>query len=214
MPSSVEIPWDWYVIRASALVGFLLLYVSIFVGTASGLPGIKKYFLRLRSLNFHCWISLQALVFAAIHGFMLLFHKFIPFTWEDIFIPFHSNFEPGLVAMGTISFYLMVILVVSSYARKYFSYRVWRYLHFLNIALYFLSIVHALYLGTDLKAGLLRSVFIYANVFLAALLVLNLFFRIIGRNKSANISQENENLRQGSASGAEERSRENFRRRV
>ena len=65
---NIEIPWDWYIVRASALIGFLLLYISVFVGTVSCLPGIRKYFLRLRSLNFHCWISLQALIFALIHG--------------------------------------------------------------------------------------------------------------------------------------------------
>ena len=68
MTPEIQIPWDWYVIRASALIEFLLLYISIFIGTVSGLPGIKKYFLRLRSLNFHCWISFQALIFAFIHG--------------------------------------------------------------------------------------------------------------------------------------------------
>src|SRR4030066_1927000 len=102
MENSLTIPWDWYIVRASALVGFLLLYVSIFIGTVSCLPGIKKYFLRLRSLNFHCWISFQALVFAAVHAIALLFPKFISFGWKDVFIPFHSNFEPGLVGLGEV----------------------------------------------------------------------------------------------------------------
>ena len=118
------------------LVGFLLLYIAIFAGTVSCLPGIGKYFLRLRSLNFHCWISVQALLFAAMHGLFLLFDKLIPFSLADVLIPFHSSFEPGLVALGTISFYLMIILVATSYTRKYISYGTWRTVHFLNIALY------------------------------------------------------------------------------
>lgn len=178
MPTEVQIPWDWYIVRASALVGFLLLYISIFVGTVSCLPGIQKYFLRLRSLNFHCWISVQALIFAAVHGITLLFHKFIPFSWKAVFIPFASEFEPGLVALGTISFYLMIILVATSYARRYFSYGVWRAVHFLNIALYLLSIVHALYLGTDLKSGIVREIFIWANGMMLALLLYNLLYRV------------------------------------
>src|SRR4030042_4521030 len=187
---SVEIPWDWYAIRASALVGFFLLYVSIFVGTVSCLPGIGKYFLKLRSLNFHCWISLQALMFAAVHSIILLFHKFIPFTWKAVFVPFASEFEPGLVAMGTISFSLMIILIVSSYLRKFFSYDIWRALHFLNIVLYFLSIVHALYLGTDLKSGILREIFIWANGILLFLLFYNLVYRIWSRVKNKEVSCE------------------------
>jgi methionine sulfoxide reductase heme-binding subunit len=190
MPSNIQIPWDWYIVRASALVGFLLLYVSIFVGTVSCLPGIKKYFLRLKSLNFHCWISLQALIFALIHGVALLFHKFIPFSLADILIPFHASYEPLLVALGTISLYLMIILIATSYGRKYISQKVWRAIHFLNIALYAFSIVHALFLGTDLKSGLLREIFIWANGVLIFLLIYNIFYRIGLRMKNQPVSCE------------------------
>jgi methionine sulfoxide reductase heme-binding subunit len=217
---NVAVPWDWYIVRASALIGFLLLYVSILVGTISCLPGIRKYFLRLRSLNLHCWISLQALFFALIHGISLLFHKFIPFGWKDVFIPFHSSFEPVLVGLGTIGFYLMLILVATSYARKYISQKLWRTVHFLNIALYAFSIIHALYLGTDLKSGMLREIFIWANGILILLLVFNMIHRIWSKIKKREIVCEvpeikpNENLRQSYPAGGEKRSPENFRRRI
>jgi methionine sulfoxide reductase heme-binding subunit len=214
-------PWAWYISRASALVGFLLLYISIFLGTVSGLPWIKRYFLRLRSLNFHCWISVQAFLFATIHGVSLLFDKFMHFSLAQIFVPFASDYQPGLVALGTISFYLMIILIMTSYARKFFSYNVWRTLHFLNIALYLFSIVHAIYLGSDLKVGILRNIFIYANVFLIILLLINLIYKIWSgfRGKQFvsvvnNFPENNANLRQSDSAVGQERSRENFRRRV
>ncbi|MFH0929848.1 MAG: ferric reductase-like transmembrane domain-containing protein [Candidatus Moraniibacteriota bacterium] len=204
---STQIPWDWYIVRASALIGFLLLYVSVFVGTVSCLPGIRKYFLRLRSLSFHCWISLQALIFATVHGVALLFHKFIPFSLADILVPFHSSYESLLVALGTISLYIMIILVATSYARKYISQRVWQSIHFLNIALYIFSIIHALYLGTDLKSGLLREIFIWANGFLILLLLFNMIDRIWSRWKSKTIIYENPNtnanLRPSNPAGGE-----------
>jgi predicted ferric reductase len=218
MPADIQIPWDWYIVRASALIGFLLLYISVFVGTISCLPGIGKYFLRLRSLNFHCWISLQALIFALIHGISLLFHKFIPFGWKDVFIPFHSNFEPLLVGLGTVGFYLMIILVATSYIRKYISAKLWRAIHFLNIGLYIVVIIHAFYLGTDLKSGLLRQVFIWANGFLILLLIFNMIHRIWSRSKKRLINYEvpntNADLRQSNSAGGEERNNQNFRRRV
>src|SRR4030042_1549079 len=190
MENSLTIPWDWYIVRASALVGFLLLYVSIFIGTVSCLPGIKKYFLRLLRLNFHFWNSLQALFFTTLHAIALLFHKFIRFSLADIFVPFHSGFEPILVGLGTIGFYLMVILVTTSYIRKYISASLWRAIHFLNIGLYMVVIIHALYLGTDLKSGLLRGIFIWANGFLILLLFFNLFYRIWKKLKGQPASCE------------------------
>lgn len=218
MASEIQISWDWYIIRASALVGFMLLYTSVFIGTVSCLPGIRKYFLRLRSLNLHCWISLQALIFALIHGISLLFHKFISFGWKDVFIPFHSNYEPLLVALGTTNLYIMAILVATSYARKYISQKIWRTIHFLNIALYIFSIIHAYYLGTDLKSGLLREIFIWANGALVLLLAYNIFYRIWSKVKKRPINCEiytpNENLRKSHPARGEKRSRENFRRRI
>jgi methionine sulfoxide reductase heme-binding subunit len=219
MPASeIQIPWDWYIVRASALMGFLLLYISVFFGTVSCLPGIRKYFLRLRSLNFHCWISFQALLFATMHAVALLFHKFIPFGWKDILIPFHSNFEPELVALGIFGLYLMIILVATSYARKYISAGLWRGIHFLNMGLYIAVIIHALYLGTDLKSGLLREIFIWANGILLALLIFNMIWRIWSRRKNQPIICEtpnaNENLRPGNPAVREERNPGNFQRRI
>jgi len=213
---NIQIPWDWYIIRASALVGFLLLYISVFTGTVSGLPGIRKYFLRLGSLNFHCWISFQALLFVLIHGIALLFDKLIPFSLADILIPFHSSYEPLLVALGTISLYLMIILVATSYARKYISQKIWRSIHFLNIFLYIFSIIHALYLGTDLKSGLLREIFIWANGILILLLIFNIIYRIWSKTKIREVPENNyyENLRQSDSASGEKRSHENFRRRI
>lgn len=216
MESPIAIPWNWYVTRASALIGFLLLYVSVFVGTVSSLPGIKKHFLKLRSLNFHCWISVQALIFALMHGISLLFDKVVPFTLAGVFIPFASDYEPGLVALGVISFYLMIIIILTSYTRRFFSYETWRTLHFLNIALYIFSIMHALFLGTDLKEGLLREIFIWANVLLLTLLLINLFWRIWAGIKKQpvaleidNTSNINENLRQGYSAFSEKRDNQN-----
>lgn len=218
MPSDIQVPWDWYMVRASALIGFLLLYISIFAGTVSCLPGIRKYFLRLRSLNFHCWISLQALIFTLLHAVALLFHKFISFSWEDILIPFHSSFEPGLIALGIIGLYLMVLLVVTSYGRKFIPAKLWRAIHFLNLILYFLVIIHALYLGTDLKEGMLREIFIWANVVLILLLVFNLANRIWSKWKGqpviCEIPNTNENISQSNTPFGEKRNNQNFRRRV
>jgi methionine sulfoxide reductase heme-binding subunit len=181
--AAIFVPWGWYIVRATALIGFLLLYVSVFTGTVSCLPGIRRYFLRLGSLNFHCWISLQALAFAVAHGIALLFHQFIKFSLADIFVPLHSSYEPFLTAFGTISLYLMIILVVTSYSRKYISQKLWRSIHFLNIALYIFSVIHAFYLGTDLKSGMLREIFIWANAVLILLLAYNIFYRIWLRSK-------------------------------
>lgn len=195
-----ETPWVWYAVRASGLVGFALLYLSIFFGLSIRLPIFNKLIKPVYSYSVHCWISFQALVFVFIHGTGLLFDKFLDLRLRDVFIPFafqgSAVIDRNFLAAGIMSFYLMLVLVVSSYLKKFLSDILWRTLHFLNITLYILVVSHALMLGTDLKSGLLlRSVFIAANGFLAVLLVINIILRIKNafRNKISPPS-ENTNL--------------------
>ncbi|KKP94404.1 MAG: Ferric reductase transmembrane domain-containing protein [Candidatus Moranbacteria bacterium GW2011_GWD2_36_12] len=189
-----EVPWAWYVSRASGLVAFLLLYLSIFFGLVIRVPFVHKIFSPLGSMQAHGWIALQALFFAFIHGVVLIFDKFINLSLWNIFVPFSSSYEPTLLALGTISLYLMIILIVTSYGRKYMSQKIWRAIHFSNIFLYVFTIVHALMLGTDLKNEVARNIFIYANAFLILFMFVNMFVRIrknIIRRNSNNVENIN-----------------------
>jgi methionine sulfoxide reductase heme-binding subunit len=182
-----EIPYAWYLTRSAALVGFFLFYISVFLGLAVRTPLLNRIIKPVYSLKIHCWISLQALIFAAIHGISLLFDKFIDFGWKNILIPFYPLTESqadqinvDFLALGIIGFYIMLLLVSTSYLRGGLSTSLWRAIHFLNVGLYVVAIVHSLYLGTDLKnPGLARFIFLYANGFLMLLFILNIIIRLI-----------------------------------
>ncbi|HAS00098.1 MAG: Ferric reductase domain protein transmembrane component domain protein [Candidatus Moranbacteria bacterium GW2011_GWC2_37_73] len=176
--SQNETPWAWYVSRASGLLGFTLLYISIFLALTIRVPFLRKVFAPVYALNAHGWIALQATLFALVHGTVLIFDKFMGFNLIDVLVPLASTYEPALVAMGIIGFYLMLILVVTSYARKHLSFKLWRAVHFLNIILYVGVIVHAYFLGTDMKNEIIRNIFVYANIFLIILMLVNMFIRI------------------------------------
>lgn len=211
--SNNTVPWVWYVTRSSALVGFFLLYLSFLFGLAIRTSFVRKLISPADAFSVHCWISLQALVFALVHGVSLLFDKMIIFSWKDILVPFVFRSAgsglnvPGadeLVAFGVLSFYLMIALVITSYSRRFISQKVWRSIHFMNIGLYILSFLHALYLGTDLKSGVGREIFIIANAILAVLLVVRLIAMLIARSK------QHEDIRESVAPVEPERSGENL----
>ena len=186
----IETPWAWYIARMGGLIGFLLLYVSIFLGLAIRTPVLNKIIKPAYSCRPHCWISLQALIFAFLHGISLLFDKYLGFGLKDIFVPFATDFNPKFVALGIISFYLMIVLVVSSYLRRFIPNGLWRFLHSLNVALYVFAAIHALQLGTDLKIPIVRNIFLGMNAFLAVLMIINLFFRIFKDTKNTEVSSE------------------------
>lgn len=174
----LEPSWAWYATRATAIIAFFLLYVVIFLGLTVRLPLLNRIFSPLTSLKVHAWLSVQSLIFASAHGIFLMFDKFLKFTLVDVFVPFASSFETNLVGLGTISFYIMILLILTSYFRKLMSHRIWRISHFLNVILYIIIIIHALYLGTDLKSGIGRNIFIWSNFGLVFLFVLNIIYRL------------------------------------
>jgi DMSO/TMAO reductase YedYZ heme-binding membrane subunit len=174
-----ETPWAWYASRASALVAFALLYVAIFLGLTLRIPALRKIIAPIYSMRFHRWISLQATVLALFHGSVLMLDNFFNIRFKDIFIPFASTFQPGLMALGIFGFYLMVILVATSYGRRYISQKVWRGVHLLNAVLYVIVLLHAAQLGTDMKNPLVFGIFLWANAFLVVIILWNIELRLV-----------------------------------
>lgn len=186
--------WAWYVSRATALISFFLLYVVIFLGLTVRLPFLNKIFSPLTSLRVHAWLSVQALFFVFVHASALVFDKFYKFTWVEAFIPFAHPEEGNFVAMGVIGFYAIILLILTSYFRHLMSHRIWRISHFLNVALYVFAIIHSLKLGTDLQSGIGRNVFVWSNVALGTLFVLNLEYQaysVIKRKIFAKKTEDN-----------------------
>lgn len=224
-----EVSMYWYATRSSALLAYALLYLSIFLGISIRIPWLNRLVGPVYSYSVHCWISLQALVFVMAHSVFILADNFMNFKLVNIIIPFYpiaENQMTGIslefLALGILSFYLMLVLVVTSYLKKVIGHTLWRGLHFLNIGLFAIVFIHGLYMGTDLKGGPMRYIFIAANAFLVFLFLINIFIRIwkalSGKetNSTANEInyQSNENLRQSSSPVVKERDPKIFRGRI
>jgi hypothetical protein len=62
----------------------------------------------------------------------------------------------------------------------------------MNIVLYVISFIHAINLGTDLKSGLIREIFIGMNIVLATLMIASLLWKLKGlifKKSDANLSE-------------------------
>ncbi|MFA5994264.1 MAG: ferric reductase-like transmembrane domain-containing protein [Parcubacteria group bacterium] len=174
-----EVPWAWYSSRAMGLMGYFLLWWVMFLGLAIRTPILNKLLKPIFSLEVHRWLSVQALFFALFHALVLLGDKFLQLHILDLFMPFYSQAYSNEITLGILGFYLMIMLIVTSYFRKLLSFRLWRTIHFLNIVLFVLVTIHAMAIGTDLKQGLLlRDIFLGANIWLVFIIVVNLSVRL------------------------------------
>ena len=148
----------WLLSRASALVSFGLLWLSMLFGllitskTARLWPGSPTAF------DLHEHTSLLGLLFALLHALLLLGDQYIHFHPLQLALPFASTaYRTFAVGLGQLAFYAWVILVSSFYLRKKISQPAWRALHWTSFLAFILSLVHGITAGTDSSAALMMG---------------------------------------------------------
>lgn len=142
--------FEWYMIRATGTVSYLLLYLSVVIGLYSQVQKKRKQKVTI-SLFLHEALSNWALILVLGHVGFLLIDSYLSFQWIEILTPFNTDYKPLPMAMGTISLYFLLMTVITSKARKKIGYQKWRKLHALNPILYILVTLHGLFIGTDFQ---------------------------------------------------------------
>jgi predicted ferric reductase len=140
----------WYLSRASALVAYSLLWLSMTLGVA-----ITNRLARLwpggpTAYDVHQHTSLLGLAFALFHGVILIGDQYIGYNLFQVLVPFSSaSYRPLWVGLGQVGFYLLGIVGLSFYVRRSIGSRVWRLIHLLSYAVYLLALTHGVVSGTD-----------------------------------------------------------------
>ncbi|MFA7209574.1 MAG: ferric reductase-like transmembrane domain-containing protein [Parcubacteria group bacterium] len=164
-----ETPWAWYVVRASGLLGFIFLWLTIFLGLAIRNPLFKKIIEPFYSLDLHCFAAAVAVFWALVHATGLLLDPMIGFGIKDIAIPYFSQsaaVDTNYMALGIMAFYMMAVMTVTSYLRRHMGHRLWRVLHFLNPLAFIFVVSHGYYNGTDMKNVYIAGAYIGSSALL------------------------------------------------
>lgn len=148
---------EWYTIRATGAVAYLLMYCSVLVGLFSQIQKSRKKKIN-GVLHLHEALSDWSLILVCGHLGVLLLDSFMSFKWTEVLIPFHTNFKPIPMALGILSFYFLIITIFTSKWRKKIGYLRWRKLHALNPIMYIFVTLHGLFIGTDFQGTMLAVV--------------------------------------------------------
>lgn len=166
----------WYLSRGSAMVGFMLLWMSMALGLiitnriARLWPGGPVAF------DLHQYVSLLGLGFGLFHGIILLGDHYINTTLLQVLVPFASqSYKPVFVGLGQVAFYTWVLLVGSFYIRKQLSGKTWRLIHFVSFLTFALVMAHGILSGTDSHTFWAVAMYWFAG----GSLLLLLFYRIM-----------------------------------
>lgn len=147
-------PSLWYVTRATAVIGFVLMTVSFALGLASTQRvRDSRYWPRFATQQLHRNIALLALGFVVLHILTTLADTFVNVGWLSFVVPFTAHYHPVSVALGTLAFDVTILVIVTSLIRDRLTYRVWRAVHGAAYGLWPLAFFHFLLTGTDAAHG-------------------------------------------------------------
>ena len=139
----------WYVTRASGIVAYLLLWLSMVLGLAVTSKFFDRLLDRVFTYDFHQFISLLSIAFVFLHVIVLLFDRYLPYSIWQILIPFISPYRPFWIGIGVVGFYFSLLVTVTFYLRKRIGMHLFRLIHVLSLAGYLGATLHGVYAGTD-----------------------------------------------------------------
>lgn len=165
--------WPWYVTRGSGAMAAVFLVILMLSGIGLVTGYTFRFLEPLTAWASHRALGLAFAVSVLIHMFSLLFDHFAPFNIWQILVPWLSDYKPlnlfGFhlgslyVALGVLSFYMVILITITSLLWVEKKPYLWKIVHLLSYAVLLFVFIHALYLGTDLTDGVLRWLWILAG---------------------------------------------------
>jgi DMSO/TMAO reductase YedYZ heme-binding membrane subunit len=139
----------WYLSRSSGIVALVLLVMSVVWGVLLATRALKPIDRPAWLLDLHRWLGGTALVMTGLHLVGLYLDGYVRFGFTELFVPCTSEYRPLAVAIGILSFYVMIAVQLTSYLRRWLSKRVWHGIHLLSYGLVWGAAIHAGLAGTD-----------------------------------------------------------------
>lgn len=164
--------WDW--IRLLGFLAYFYFTVSIIFGLLRKSPFVKSH----KNLIYHIhqnagWLGLITVIG---HMLVLIIDHYEPYRLGEILFPFTANYQSFSSALGTIAFYLFLIVILTSDVWiRTMNRSIWKKIHFLVLPAWALSLAHGGLIGTDsenpvillfylISAGLTLSILVVRTI--------------------------------------------------
>ncbi|NTV23426.1 MAG: hypothetical protein HGA85_03560 [Nanoarchaeota archaeon] len=167
----------WLLTRIFGILSFAALFATVVLGEIRLLSKVKADF---ALFTLHVPIAKMSIFLVLLHfisalfdefkwGKYLTFTQYLGFSFSDRWLT--------LLSLGTIAFYLMLIVGLSSAKKSIqkIGYKRWKIVHYLSYLSFFIAYIHSVNLGTDLRhsqfSAILNPVFIVCFLFVLSLLI-------------------------------------------
>jgi predicted ferric reductase len=101
----------------------------------------------------HNWTAYSVLLLIVLHPAVLLLKGPTHFGLSDVLLPIESPVQPNLNTVGAASFYVLLIVIVTSLFRLRMARPLWRKLHYLVFPAFVLMFIHSVFTDPALSSG-------------------------------------------------------------
>jgi predicted ferric reductase len=171
IPASQIISLPWYITRAAALTAYSLMFLMVFLGTGMTTGFIYGLINPVRAWTIHKYLGIALLIMIFLHVGSLLFDKFIMLRLSDVLIPFFSDYRPLYLSLGILGFYILLATILISIFLRLRTPRFWRWTHYWVYPLFFLALIHGLFIGTDSPTRVMTLVYWLTGIISVSLFI-------------------------------------------
>ncbi|GAB0169803.1 ferric reductase-like transmembrane domain-containing protein [Lysinibacillus sp. CTST325] len=179
--------WEW--IRLLGFLAYFYFTISIIFGLLRKSSFVKSH----KNLVYHIhqnagWLGLITVI---AHMLVLLIDHYEPYSIAGILIPFSAKYQSLPSALGTIAFYLfLMVIMTSDLWIRTMNRNLWKKLHFLVLPAWALSLAHGVLIGTDTENTLIIMFYVVSGGITMLVLVARTISQFMNR---VNISTSHTN---------------------
>ena len=166
-PSSLP----WLFERLFAWMAYIAMTLSVVFGLLLSTKVLDAIAHRPVSFTLHQDLAALGLGMAGLHGVILGLDASMPFSITAMVVPGAAPYAPLAVGVGQVAFYLMLIVTISFYVRRFIGQKVWRALHFTTFLAFAGATAHGIAAGTDSGQAWAQWIYLGAMTVVAFLFV-------------------------------------------
>lgn len=142
----------WYITRASALIAWVLMTLSVLWGILLSTRVMRRIDNPAWLQDLHRYLGGMTLIMVVLHMVTLMLDGWLQFSLTETLVPFATDFKPVAVALGILAFYVLLAVQGSSLMMNRLPRRFWKGLHYSSYVALLLVSLHAGWTGTDVSA--------------------------------------------------------------
>ncbi|WP_332643577.1 2Fe-2S iron-sulfur cluster-binding protein [Aeromicrobium sp.] len=182
----------WYITRASAMVAWILMTVSVLWGVLLATRALRHIDNPGWLHDLHRYLSGLSILMVGLHVISLMLDGWLKFRIAEVLVPFATDFKPVATAIGVIGLYVFIAIQATSMVMHKLPAKFWRAVHLLSYLLLGVVAIHAGMIGTDVGSiwYTVLAITLIATAVLAVVLRLVVNERVETLTASANAHRE------------------------